>query len=93
VTVSAREKAQAVLSVWAGRRKPAKVCKALGIPWALLNGWEQRALAGMLKALGAGEAPAPATGPMLNPRLERLLASPVPTPAVPAAEPAETTTA
>ena len=73
---SAREKAQAVLSVWSGRRKPAAVCKSLGIAWGLLNSWEKTGLGGILKALGQ-EQIAPEVGSMaLGTRLEKLLTVP-----------------
>jgi len=73
---SAREKVEAVLSVWSGRRKPAAVCKSLGIAWGLLNSWEKSALAGIQRALG--QEPAVETaGLPLGSRLERLLNVPV----------------
>lgn len=73
----AREKAQAVLAVWSGRRKPAAVCKSLGTTWGALNAWEKVALAGILKALGLEKpAAAAADGLTLGSRLEKLLAVP-----------------
>ena len=63
----------AVLSVWSERRRPTEVCRDLGINWAVLSGWQNRALEGMLQAL----APKPdrAEKPLaLNPRLEQRLA-------------------
>ena len=48
---SAQEKVQAVLSVWTERRKPAEACRELGIQWAILSHWQNRALEGMLQAL------------------------------------------
>lgn len=50
-TFSAREKSQAVLSLWSGRRNASTLMKELEVPWAVLNGWEKRALTGMLTAL------------------------------------------
>ena len=50
-TYSAKEKSQAVLSLWSGRRSAASLMKAMDVPWALLNHWEKRALTGMLSAL------------------------------------------
>lgn len=73
---SAQEKAQAVLSVWSGRRKPAAVCKSLGIAWGLLNSWEKSALGGILKALGLETPLVETTGLSLGTRLEKLLAVP-----------------
>jgi hypothetical protein len=54
---SAKEKAQAVLALWSGRRSTSALTKELGVPWAILNLWEQRALAGMLTALVDGGPP------------------------------------
>jgi len=48
---TAQEKCRAVLSVWTERRKPTEVCQELGIPWHLLNQWQERAMEGMLIAL------------------------------------------
>lgn len=48
---SAREKSLAVLSLWSGRRNASALMKELGVPWGLLNGWEKRALTGILSAL------------------------------------------
>ena len=45
------EKCRAVLSVWTERRKPGEVCQELGVPWSLLNQWQERAMEGMLVAL------------------------------------------
>lgn len=78
---SAQEKAEAVLSVWSSRRKPAGVCKSLGIAWGVLNFWEKSALLGIQKALGQ-ETPVEKAGLPMGGRLERLLN-------VPAAEKAE----
>ena len=75
-TFSAREKAQAVLAVWSSRRKPAAVCKGLGITWGALNGWEKSALDGILKALGQEPPVAAVAGLSLGTRLEKLLAVP-----------------
>lgn len=63
----------AVLSVWSESRRPTQVCRDLGINWAVLSGWQNRALEGMLRAL----APKPdrAEKPLaLNPGLEQRLA-------------------
>ena len=48
---TAEEKCRAVLSVWTERRKPADVCRELGIAWSILNQWQERAMEGMLLAL------------------------------------------
>jgi transposase-like protein len=48
---TAEEKCRAVLSVWTERRKPAEVCRELGVAWSILNQWQERAMEGMLLAL------------------------------------------
>ena len=69
-----RDKSQAVLSLWAGRRKPSAICRALSIPWATLDGWQRRAVKGMLRALGPMEGTETTSGMDLGRRLERVLA-------------------
>ena len=71
-TYSAKEKSQAVLSLWSGRRSAASLMKAMDVPWALLNNWEKRALTGMLSALDPTWQQ-PAQSSALPPRVERLL--------------------
>jgi len=48
---TAEEKCRAVLSVWTERRKPAEVCREVGVAWTVLNQWQERAMEGMLLAL------------------------------------------
>jgi transposase-like protein len=48
---TAEQKCRAVLSVWTERRKPVEVCRELGVPWSLLNQWQDRAMEGMLLVL------------------------------------------
>jgi len=48
---SAKEKSQAVLSLWSGRRSASSLMKELGVAWGVINSWEKRALSGMLTAL------------------------------------------
>src|SRR5512139_2553357 len=48
---TAEEKCRAVLSVWTERRKPGEVCREMGVPWSVLNHWQERAMEGMLLAL------------------------------------------
>jgi len=48
---TAEEKCRAVLSVWTERRKPAEICRELGVAWTILNQWQERAMEGMLVAL------------------------------------------
>jgi hypothetical protein len=69
---SGQQRAQAVLSIWTERRRPAEVCQKLAIRPAVLSQWEKRALAAMLKALEPQTRLEP--GPALSPKLERLLA-------------------
>ncbi|MFA5112048.1 MAG: hypothetical protein WC443_11620 [Desulfobaccales bacterium] len=69
----------ALLSVWSGRRRPARVCREMGINWGVFNSWEKRAIRGIREALG--EAPGnPETelpGQVrLGSRLEALLVEP-----------------
>ncbi|MDD5533663.1 MAG: helix-turn-helix domain-containing protein [Syntrophales bacterium] len=67
----AEEKARAVLSLWAGRRRPGEVCREYGIKYTLLSHWEKRALEGMLQALEPRVRLD--QGPALSPRLQALL--------------------
>jgi len=71
-TYSAKEKSQAVLSLWSGRRSAASLMKAMDVPWAVLNHWEKRALTGMLSALDPTWQQ-PSQTNTLPPRVERLL--------------------
>ena len=71
-TYSAKEKSQAVLSLWSGRRSAASLMKVMDVPWALLNHWEKRALAGMLSALDPTWQQTVQSS-ALPPRVERLL--------------------
>ena len=48
---SAKEKVQAVMSLWSGRRSASELMRQLEVPWGILRHWEQRALSGMLTAL------------------------------------------
>ena len=75
---SAHQRAQAVLAVWTERRRPSQVCQELGISAAMLAHWEERALAGMLKALEPQTRLAPKRGAALSAKLERLLARQTP---------------
>ena len=69
----ARVKCEAVLSVWAERRKPMEVCRALGIKWATLNAWQNHAMAAMISALEPRKAQPQQPSPALGPKLSRLL--------------------
>lgn len=70
---SAREKCQAVLALWTQRRRPGEVCRELNVPANLLNSWQERALEGMLAALEPRMRREADRGPLLAPRLEKLL--------------------
>ena len=48
---TAQEKSRAVLSLWTEKRKPGELCRELGVSWAQLNAWQERAMEGMLLAL------------------------------------------
>lgn len=67
----AMEKCRAVLAVWTERRRPAEVCRELGIPWMVLSQWQKRAMEGMLQALEPRVKLD--TGPALSPRLQMML--------------------
>jgi hypothetical protein len=70
---SAKEKSQAVLALWSGRRSASSLMKELGVAWGVLNGWEQRAISGMLTALDPTWKQ-PEAGPLRLPiRVERLM--------------------
>ncbi len=68
---SAQQKAQAVLAVWTERRKPNEICRELGVGWTILDGWQKRALEGMLQALEPRVNLE--KGSALSPRLQSLL--------------------
>jgi len=68
---TAEQKCRAVLSVWTERRKPVEICRELGVPWSLLNQWQDRAMEGMLLALQPRVVVE--KGVALNPRLAVLL--------------------
>jgi hypothetical protein len=69
----AREKCQAVLAIWAERRKPAEVCQEMGIKWIQLSQWQDQAMEGMLKALEPRTRTEEEKGPALGPKLQQLL--------------------
>ena len=71
---NAHQRAQAVLTVWTERRRPAEVCRQLGINSSLLAQWQERAMAGMLAALQPHCRSEQQLGPALTTKLERLLA-------------------
>jgi transposase-like protein len=67
----AMEKCQAVLGVWTERRRPAEICRELGVPWMVLAEWQKQAMEGMLQALEPRVKLD--TGPALSPRLQAML--------------------
>jgi transposase-like protein len=67
----AGEKCRAVLSVWTEKRRATEVCRELGIAGPLLNQWQNRAMEGMLLALGPRVPVEKAVA--LSPRLAVLL--------------------
>jgi transposase-like protein len=71
---NAHQRAQAVLAVWTERRRPAEICRQLGINSVLLGQWQERAMAGMLAALQPRCRAEQQLGPALTGKLERLLA-------------------
>ena len=83
---SAKEKSQAVLALWSGRRNAASLMKELGVAWGVLNSWEKRALSGMMTALDPTWK-RPEEGPVGLPRrVERLMEQTLnPAPEAPAA--------
>ena len=70
---SAKEKTQAVLALWSGRRSPSALTRELEVPWAVINTWEKRAFTGMLTALDPTWKQAEEEHPSLPRRLERLI--------------------
>jgi transposase-like protein len=71
-TLSAADKAQAVLAVWMERVRPAEVCRQLGVNPITFSQWQERAMEGMLQALESRVNLA--AGQCLSPRLRTLLA-------------------
>jgi len=71
---NAHQRAQAVLAVWTERRRPAEVCRQMGINSVLLGQWQERAMAGMVEALQPRCRTEQQLGPALTGKLERLLA-------------------
>ena len=71
---SARQKAEAVLAVWTGRRSAAQMSRELGSHGNVLASWEAKALLGMKEALGERPEAKGARPLDLGRRLEKLLA-------------------
>lgn len=70
---SAQEKCEAVLSLWAERRKPSEVSKELGVTWTQINQWQDKALSAMMEVLRPPTRQDPQRGPALGPKLEKML--------------------
>jgi transposase-like protein len=71
---SALEKCRAVLAVWTERRSVSEICKELGVSWTHLSNWQDKALAGMVKALETRRRDREQKPPALSERLQKLLA-------------------
>lgn len=76
VELTAKEKCQAILSVWTERTSISAICRKYSMQRPQVERWEALALEGMLRALevrprGLHAADAPQTG--LSSRLEKLL--------------------
>ena len=71
---SAKERCEAVLAVWTERRRPAQVCRKLGVSEGILMSWQDRALRGMLEALEPQKRLQDSEGPLMPAKLERKLA-------------------
>jgi transposase-like protein len=71
ISLSAQDKAQAVLAVWTERCKPVDVCRQFNVNWITFNHWQRRAMEGMLQALESRVNLA--RGEALSPRLRLLL--------------------
>ncbi len=70
---TAREKCQAVLSVWSERRKPQEICRELGINWVVLDQWQKRAIVGMMEILEPRKNAVGEKASWLGPKLEKML--------------------
>lgn len=73
VAHSAKERCEAVLAVWTERRRPAQVCRRLGVSEGILMSWQDRALRGMLEALEPQKRLTDSEGPLMPAKLERKL--------------------
>ena len=73
ITHSAKERCEVVLAVWTEKRRPAQVCRKLGVSEGILMSWQDRALKGMLDALEPQKRHMDSEGPMMPPKLERKL--------------------
>ena len=71
---SAKERCEAVLAIWTERRRPAQVCRRLGVSEGILMSWQDRALKGMLEALEPQKRLMDSEGPLMPAKLERKLA-------------------
>jgi transposase-like protein len=68
----AKVKCEAVLAVWAERRKPTEICREMGIPWQQLQNWQNQALEAMMARLQPREDQQQRQ-PALGSRLKNLL--------------------
>jgi hypothetical protein len=72
-TFTAQEKCQAVLAIWSGSRTPGEICEEMGIAWAILSNWEERALSAMMEVFRPRRRAEEDRGPILSRRLMDLL--------------------
>jgi hypothetical protein len=68
-----REQCRAVLRVWSGKVTGKQASQEMGVTQMALRQWQERAMDGMLAALAPREKLEPEQGPMLPPKLRRLL--------------------
>ena len=76
---SARQKCEAVLSLWTESSSQSEICKELKVSSLTLQRWQEQAMTAMLKALEP-KRKKPEGGSPLSPRLEKLLSRQLPKP-------------
>jgi len=64
---------RAVLGVWLEKRTVEQVCREMEVTRKVLQQWQERAMAGMLRALQPREGQEDERGPALSPKVKRLL--------------------
>ena len=70
---SGREQCRAVLRVWSGKSSVKQVSREMGTTEAALRQWREHAMDGMLAALEPREKQESVRGPVLPPKLRKLL--------------------
>jgi transposase-like protein len=68
-----REQCRAVLRIWSGKCSGKQVSQEMGVSQAALRQWQEQAMDGMLAALAPREKQEAEQGPVLPPKLRRLL--------------------